>query len=126
MEVELTAGEGIPRYPYWKVVVAGDRAEVAELPCTGEGSENLYHHEGLADRLRAKHPELGDLSVSPGWLTQDGDEAVLRLLVDAVSPADAVRIAEALGGWCAAAGADKLAIVDPALAGDGQHDWELR
>lgn len=121
----MIAGGGIPGYPYWKVVVAGDRAEVADLPCGDEGSENLYYHEGLADQLRAKHPDLGDSSVSPGWLTQNGDEAVLRLLVNSVSPADVIRIAEALGDWCAAAGADKLAIVDPSL-GDGEQDWELR
>lgn len=125
MEVRLIPGRGIPRYPYWKVVVAGVRAEVADLPCTDEGSENLYFHEGLLDQLRAKHPDLGDVSVSPGWLTQNGDEAVARLLVDSLSPADATRIAEALGDWCAGAGADRLAIVDPRLRGDGDQDWEL-
>jgi hypothetical protein len=126
MEVRLIAGGGIPRHPYWKVVVAGDRAEVAELPCGDEGSENLFYHEGLADQLRARHPDLAGASVSPGWLTQNGDEAVVRLLVDGVDPADAIRIAEALGDWCAAVGADKLAIVDPSLGGDGEQDWELR
>lgn len=122
----MIAGGGIPRYPYWKVVVAGDRAEVADLPCRDEGSENLYYHEGLADRLRAKHPDLGGASVSAGWLTLNGDEAVVRLLVDGVSPPDAIRIAEALGDWCDAAGADKLAIVDPSVGSDGRGDWELR
>ena len=122
----MIAGGGIPRYPYWKVVVAGDRVEVADLPCGDEGSENLYHHEGLVDQLRAKHPDIRDAQISPGWLTRNGDEAVVRLLVDGVSPVDAIRIAEALSDWCAAAGADKLAIVDPSLAGDDQDDWELR
>ena len=126
MKVRLIAGGGIPRFPYWKVVVAGDWAEVAELPCGDEGSENLYHHEGLVDQLRARYPDLGDASVSPGWLTQNGDEAVVRLLVDGVSPADSNRIAEALGDWCAAAGVDKLAIVDPSLASDAEQVWELR
>jgi hypothetical protein len=126
MEVRLIAGEGIPAYPYWKVVVVDARAEVAEFPCTDEGAENLYYHEGLAERLRARHPELGDAGVSPGWLTQGGGEAVVRLLVNGVSPADATRIADALGDWCAAAGVDKLAIVDPSLSGDGEQEWELR
>jgi hypothetical protein len=125
MEVRLIAGRGIPHYPFWKVVVAGDRAVVADLPCKGEGSENLYYHEGLTDQLRARHPDLGDARVSPGWLRRDGDEVVAQFLYGGVIADDAVRIAEALSDWCAAAGVDSLAIVDPGLGGAGKDDWDL-
>ena len=56
MEVVLADVAGFPRYPYRKVVLVGEKAEVEELACEGEGTENIVVHRDLEDRLREKYP----------------------------------------------------------------------
>jgi hypothetical protein len=129
MEITFTAGGGFPSYPFWKVVVAGDRALVAELPCESPASENLYFHEDLVSRLRETYPELGqDTEFTAGWLKRSGDEATLHLHLTAarLGDDDLERIGRGLCAWCNATGVRKLAVVDPSdrAAGAG-NGWEL-
>jgi hypothetical protein len=134
MEITVAAGGSSLSYPYWKVVLAGERAEVAELSCEGESSENLYFHEDLVARLRTAYPELDGTDFIAGWLTRSGDEAVLSLHLGAggLGRLDVGRIDRALSDWCAAAGIRRVTIADPFCRGRDEHledvgedDWAL-
>ena len=114
--------------------MAGDRAEVAEFPCEGEGSENLYYHEDLISRLRDAYPELAEVGfsdVEAGWLTQSGDEAFLYIwaLAPCLSDEDTARVGRAMSEWCRASGVRKLTIADASRRDDGgepgEDSWEL-
>jgi hypothetical protein len=115
MEVMLSQDSGFPRYPFHKVALVGDRAEVAELPSDSPGTENFVGHRDLEARLWEKYPELSEnAEFIAGWLTQRGEEATLRLQVLArrLTADDCDRIGRALGDWCNAAGVRKLMIAD--------------
>ena len=133
MEVVLTDDSGIPAYPFWKVAIAGDRAEVAEIPCDDGATENIVRHGELESRLRDKHPHLGEhAGWFAGWLTRDGEEAVLRLQMtgDGLDADDVERIGRAMSDWCHSSGVQRLAIADAsrrnrgAVAAD-EGDWRL-
>ena len=115
MEVRLGGFCGGPTHPFWKVVVVDDRAEVAEIPCDSWSTENLVYHGDLEERLGKRHPELANATgFMAGWLSLDGEEAVLRLqvLASGISKKDAKRIGEAVRGWCESAGVRVLTIAD--------------
>jgi hypothetical protein len=138
MEVRLVDGASFPTHPYWKVAVAGDRAEVAEIACDDERTESLVFHADLEARLREKYPDLAgggffsaETPFLAGWLTTDGDEAFLRLQVTAGALGDdnAPLIGHALSEWCRPRGIRRLKIADasqrsrsPAARDD---DWSL-
>jgi hypothetical protein len=132
MEVTVSEACGSLSYPYWKVVIAGDRAAVAELPCESGGSENLFFHEDLVSLLRATHPELaGRADFIAGWLTLRDDEALLcvHLCAGGLSRLDVGGIGRALADWCGSAGIRTLTIADPARrssAGSAGADWSLQ
>ncbi len=114
--------------------MAGDRAGVAELPCEGEGSENLYYHEDLVSVLRDTYPELADAGFgefTAGWLAQSGDEAFLYVwvLAPGLNDADTARIGRAMSEWCRASGVRKLTIADASRRDScgepGEDGWEL-
>jgi hypothetical protein len=132
MEVTLSDVSGFPRYPFHKVVLADDRAEVAELPAEGPGTENFFTHHDLEVRLREKYPELSkDTKFVAGWVTQRGHEAALRLyvLASGFTADDCERIGRALSDWCEAAGVRKLMIADASQRSgrttDGAANWDL-
>ena len=131
MRVVVSGDGGFPSYPFRKVVIAGERAEVAEVSCDGEGSENVVRHEDLVSRLRDRAPELvRDTGFTAGWITQSGDEAFLSLHLTAggISDGEAARYGRALSEWCGAAGIRRLTIADASRrrsAASGESDWSL-
>lgn len=115
MEVVLADAAGFPSYPYRKVVLVGDRAEVAEFACEGDNTENFVYHEDLVTRLRERYPDLSkDAEFAAGWLTQSGEEAVVHIQVvrRGFRENDCDRIGRALRDWCNSAGVRRLLIAD--------------
>lgn len=134
MKVIVSEAGGFPSYPYRKVVVLGDRAEVAEFACEGEGSENIVYHEDLVIQLRERCPDFPpDAEFTAGWLAQSGDEATLHLHLGApgLTAGDHDRFARALGDWSNASGVRKLTIADMSSRrqapedDDGEERWGL-
>jgi hypothetical protein len=101
----------VPPYPYFKVVIVADCAEIAALPCDGVGSENIVFHGDLLSVLHQKQPELAERAFTPGRLVLDNTEAFLHIAAsNPVTEDEAEEIGRALGGWCEAKGVTKLTI----------------
>jgi hypothetical protein len=132
VEIVLRSGGSVPDYPYHKVVVAGDEAEVAPVP-SEERSENALYHEDVFTLLCRRRPEIDERSAdyAPGWLAQRGDEGLLHILPAGaeISAADAMRIGEALSEWCRLAGISTLTItglnIGPCVAEPMDSDWRF-
>jgi hypothetical protein len=129
MEIMLKdTGGGIPPYPYRKVVIVADRTEVAEVPCDGDGTENIVYHADLFALLAAKDPKLADASFTPGWLTQTGSEATLSV-AGVISTTEAEQIGAAMTDWCEANGITTLVITDASRKSGTEtanaDDWDI-
>lgn len=132
LTVNISGNTGPVAYPYRKVVFIGEYAEVAELPCEGESSENIVYHADLIERLVDTHPELDGLPFKGGWIMEnEPGEAVLHLAGGGeVSQEEADELARLLGAWCEKAGISTLTITDTTKAtgtekaGDAS-DWTL-
>jgi hypothetical protein len=122
---------GSPPYPNRKVVVVADRAEVAEVPCDGVGSENIIYHADLLALVSERHPDLAEVSsFTAGWLTQTGNEATLYLAAGSeLSATEAERIGEAMSDWCNGNRVTKLTITDTTRSSGAEKstaaDWGL-
>jgi hypothetical protein len=126
MEIVLGDVAGFPLYPYRKVVLVDVRAEVAELACEGESTENFVLHEDLVASLRQKYPELPKhAEFAAGWLRQSGDEAAIHILGfrGGFRKNDCDRIGGALRDWCESAGVRRLVIADHSQR--GAANWDL-
>lgn len=131
MDITLAdKGGGIPPYPYRKVVIVADRAEVAEVPCDGDSTENIVYHADLHALLAAKDPMLADASFTAGWLTEAGDEATLFVMAGSeISAAEAEQIGSTMSDWCGANGITKLTITDTTRKSGTEtantDDWDI-
>jgi hypothetical protein len=124
-----TSPGGWPSYPYYKVVIVADRAEVAALPCDGAESENIVFHSDLLKMLHGKYPELEGHKFTAGWLGKSNAEALLYLpVVKPISQEEAERIGDAIGNWCETNGITKLTVLDTSPKKDAgpasPKDWE--
>ena len=139
MEVRIAEPSTSLSYPHWKVVLSGDRAEVAEFPCEGVNSANVVYHEDLIRLLCESQPGLAlDDEFTAGWLTARDGEAVLylHLVAHELDRLDASAVGRALGGWCASNSIRTLTIADwsgrtdadnwdPPWTGDGDFAYTL-
>ena len=132
MEIIVSGQVGrIPRYPYFKVVIVGDQAAVAELPCDETGNENIVYHDDLRSVLARSHPDLAESATfTAGWLTVADGAAVLDLAQERDADG-AERIGYALRDWCDTSGVRELTIncASPAdrldATDSSSDDWSL-
>lgn len=130
IDILLSSG-GSPSYPYRKVVLLGDYAEVAELTCQGPEGENIVYHADLFERLLRRHPELdGAAMFTPAWLCRNDTDVVLYVSAgEELGAQVAERIGAALHDWCADAGIRRLTITDTSRRSGNEDssadDWSL-
>ena len=120
----------MPPYPYFKIVLVAEQAEVAALPCDGGQTENIVFHADLLSKLYDRNPALESQPFMAGWLTQSAGEAVLHLATaKPVSQEEAERIGCAIGGWCESNEVTKLTISNTSRRSDAEEvasrGWDI-
>lgn len=131
--MEITTSDsqgGIPPYPYFKVVIVAEQAEIAALPCNGTETENIVFHADLLSLLHESQPELAGHDFTAGWLTLSRPAALLYLAArKSVSQEQAERIGQAIGSWCETNGVSKLTIFDTSRRSDAEtassSSWDI-